>query len=131
VTGVIWGTHFRIHHRVADTYRAGRALLAGDAAHVHSPAGGQGMNLGIQDAIVLAGALAEVLGGAPDSVLDAYSQSRRPIAKQVLELTARLTTLATLPRPLRPVRNSAMGLAAHIPAVRSGLAWRLSGLVYR
>ena len=50
VTDVVWGSRFRIHHRVADTYRAGRLLLAGDAAHVHSPAGGQGMNLGIQDA---------------------------------------------------------------------------------
>ena len=58
VTDVIWGSRFRIHHRVADTYRAGRLLLAGDAAHVHSPAGGQGMNLGIQDAVALADALA-------------------------------------------------------------------------
>ena len=51
VTELVWGSRFRIHHRVADTYRAGRLLLAGDAAHVHSPAGGQGMNLGIQDAV--------------------------------------------------------------------------------
>ena len=51
VTEVTWGSRFRVHHRVADTYRAGRVLLAGDAAHVHSPAGGQGMNLGIQDAV--------------------------------------------------------------------------------
>ena len=57
VTDVIWGSRFRIHHRVADTYRAGRLLLAGDAAHVHSPAGGQGMNLGIQDAVALSDAL--------------------------------------------------------------------------
>ena len=62
-----------IHHRVADTYRAGRILLAGDAAHVHSPAGGQGMNLGIQDAVALADALAAVLGGGPDSLLDDYA----------------------------------------------------------
>ena len=57
VTELIWGSRFRIHHRVADTYRAGRLLLAGDAAHFHSPAGGQGMNLGIQDAVDLADAL--------------------------------------------------------------------------
>ncbi len=63
VTDVIWGSRFRVHHRVADTYRAGRLLLAGDAAHVHSPAGGQGMNLGIQDAVALGDALAAVLGG--------------------------------------------------------------------
>ena len=67
VTDVVWGSRFRIHHRVADTYRAGRLLLAGDAAHVHSPAGGQGMNLGIQDAVALADALVAVLAGAPDS----------------------------------------------------------------
>jgi 2-polyprenyl-6-methoxyphenol hydroxylase-like FAD-dependent oxidoreductase len=131
VEEVVWGSHFRIHHRVADTYRAGRLLLAGDAAHVHSPAGGQGMNLGIQDAVALSDALTGVLAGRPDTVLDAYSQARRPIAQQVLTLTGRLTRMATLPRPLRPVRNIAMGVASHVPAVRNGLAWRLSGLVYR
>jgi 2-polyprenyl-6-methoxyphenol hydroxylase-like FAD-dependent oxidoreductase len=131
VDDVIWGSHFRIHHRVADTYRAGRLLLAGDAAHVHSPAGGQGMNLGIQDATALADALCNVLGGAPDTVLDAYSRDRRAIALEVLALTARLTRLATLPKPLRVLRNTAMATAAHLPSVRNGLAWRLSGLVYR
>jgi len=58
VQEVVWGSRFRVHHRVVDTSRAGRILLAGDAAHVHSPAGGQGMNTGIQDAMVLAEALA-------------------------------------------------------------------------
>ena len=57
VTDVVWSSRFRVHHRVADAYRSGRILLAGDAAHVHSPAGGQGMNLGIQDAVALAEAL--------------------------------------------------------------------------
>jgi 2-polyprenyl-6-methoxyphenol hydroxylase-like FAD-dependent oxidoreductase len=131
VTDVIWGSRFRIHHRVADTYRAGRLLLAGDAAHVHSPAGGQGMNVGIQDAVALADALARVLAGAPDSVLDDYSAARRPIAQQVVEMTDRLTRLATLPRAARPIRNTAIGLAGRIPAVRRALAMRLSGLVYR
>lgn len=131
VTELIWGSRFRIHHRVADTYRAGRLLLAGDAAHVHSPAGGQGMNLGIQDAIALADALASVLGGGPDSALDDYSATRRPFAQEVLTLTGRLTRVATLPRAARPVRNVVMRMAAWLPAVRRGLAWRLSGLVYR
>jgi 2-polyprenyl-6-methoxyphenol hydroxylase-like FAD-dependent oxidoreductase len=131
VTDVIWGSRFRIHHRVADAYRAGRLLLAGDAAHVHSPAGGQGMNLGIQDGVALAEALAAALGGAPDSVLDEYSDARRPIAQQVVEMTDRLTRLATLPRAVRPVRNTAIGLAGRIPAVQRALAMRLSGLVYR
>jgi 2-polyprenyl-6-methoxyphenol hydroxylase-like FAD-dependent oxidoreductase len=131
VTGIAWGSRFRIHHRVADTYRAGRMLLAGDAAHVHSPAGGQGMNLGIQDAVALADALAAVLGGGPDSVLDAYSATRRPIAQQVVELTDRLTKLATLPRALRPVRNVMLGIIGRIPAATRAIASRLSGLVYR
>ncbi|MGB7109925.1 MAG: FAD-dependent monooxygenase, partial [Mycobacterium sp.] len=131
VTELIWGSRFRIHHRVADTYRAGRLLLAGDAAHVHSPAGGQGMNLGIQDAVDLADALCDVLHGDSDAALDAYSTSRRPIARQVVAATGRLTRLATLPRPARPGRNGLMRLAAKIPSIRTRLAWRLSGLVYR
>ena len=130
VTDVVWGSRFRIHHRVADTFRAGRLLLAGDAAHVHSPAGGQGMNLGIQDAVALSAALVDVLDG-PDTLLDEYSAARRPIARQVVALTDRLTRLATLPRAARPVRNSAMSLAGRIPGVRLALAQRLSGLVYR
>jgi 2-polyprenyl-6-methoxyphenol hydroxylase-like FAD-dependent oxidoreductase len=131
VTELLWGTRFHIHHRVADSYRAGRLLLAGDAAHVHSPAGGQGMNLGITDAVALAGALSEVLRGGPETALDAYSTSQRQRARQVVKLTGRLTRIATLPRPLRPVRYSAMRLAARVPAVRRQLAFQLSGLVYR
>ena len=131
VTDVIWGSRFRIHHRVADTYRAGRLLLAGDAAHVHSPAGGQGMNLGIQDAVALADALAAVLAGEPDSLLDDYSAARRPIAKGVVTMTDRLTRLATLPRAVRPIRNVAISLVGRVPAVRRALARQLSGLVYR
>jgi 2-polyprenyl-6-methoxyphenol hydroxylase-like FAD-dependent oxidoreductase len=128
VTELLWGTRFHIHHRVADSYRAGRLLLAGDAAHVHSPAGGQGMNLGITDAISLAGALAEVLSGGPDTALDACADVQRRRAEQVLRLTGRLTRMATLPRPLRPIRNSGIRLAATVPAVRWQLAVQLSGL---
>ncbi|OBA76066.1 pentachlorophenol monooxygenase [Mycobacterium sp. 1554424.7] len=128
VTDLLWGTRFRIHHRVADTYRSGRVLLAGDAAHVHSPAGGQGMNLGITDAISLAGALAEVVHGGPDAALDAYAGVQRGYAEQVLKLTGRLTRMSTLPRPLRPIRNSGIRLAARVPGVRRQLAVQLSGL---
>jgi 2-polyprenyl-6-methoxyphenol hydroxylase-like FAD-dependent oxidoreductase len=131
VEDVRWGSHFRIHHRVADTYRSGRLVLAGDAAHVHSPAGGQGMNLGIQDAVALAGVLDRVVGGESDELLDTYSEARRSIAQQVLRLTDRLTRLATLPAALRGARNTAMTLASHVPAVPRGLTWQLSGLVYR
>ena len=89
------------------------------------------MNLGIQDAVALADALAAVLGGAPDSVLDDYGAGRRPIAQQVVEMTDRLTRLATLPRAARPIRNAAISLVGRVPSVRRALAWRLSGLVYR
>jgi 2-polyprenyl-6-methoxyphenol hydroxylase-like FAD-dependent oxidoreductase len=131
VSDVLWGSHFRIHHRVADSYRSGRLVLAGDAAHVHSPAGGQGMNLGIQDAAALAGVLGRVVFGESDQLLDAYSAARRPIAQQVLRLTDRLTRLATLPSALRGVRNTAMTLASRVPAAQRGLTWQLSGLRYR
>ena len=131
VTDVTWGSRFRIHHRVADTFRAGRILIAGDAAHVHSPAGGQGMNIGIQDAVALADALVAVLGGGADSLLDDYSATRRPIALQVVALTDRLTRLATLPRLLRPIRNVLLGIIGRIPPATAALASRLSGLVYR
>ncbi|MDT5004255.1 MAG: hypothetical protein QOJ24_1431 [Mycobacterium sp.] len=131
VTEVIWGSRFRIHHRVADSFRAGRLLLAGDAAHVHSPAGGQGMNLGLQDAVALSEALAAVLAGGPDSLLDEYSAARRPIARSVVSITDRMTRLATLPRILRPLRNVAFSVVGRIPAANRALAWRLSGLVYR
>ena len=131
VDEVVWGSRFRIHHRVADTYRRGRLLLAGDAAHVHSPAGGQGMNLGIQDAVALGNALAAVLDGAPEALLDDYGTTRRPFAQQVLTLTSRLTRVATAPPAVRPLRNAGLRLLGAAPAARRGLAWRLSGLVYR
>ena len=72
-----------------------------------------------------------MLAGGSDTVLDAYAAARRPIAQQVITLTDRLTRLATLPAAARPVRNTFIGMAGRIPAVRNALAWRLSGLVYR
>ncbi|WP_422744848.1 FAD-dependent oxidoreductase [Mycobacterium sp. WMMD1722] len=128
---VVWGSRFRVQHRVATTFRTGRVLLAGDAAHVHSPAGGQGMNLGIQDAIALGDALAAVLAGGSDSLLDDYSRARRPIATDVVTMTDRLTRLATVPSAWRPLRNNAIRIAGRLPAVPRRLAWQLSGLVYR
>jgi 2-polyprenyl-6-methoxyphenol hydroxylase-like FAD-dependent oxidoreductase len=131
VKEVIWGSRFRVHHRVADTYRAGRILLAGDAAHVHSPAGGQGMNTGIQDAVVLGEALAATLAGGGEGPLDAYGAARRPIAQAVVALTDQITRIATVSRRLRPLRNALLASLARVPAFRNRLAWRLGGLVYR
>ena len=73
---------YRIHMRIAEDYRRGRILLAGDAAHVNSPSGGMGMNGGVHDAFELVATLAEVLDGAPIELLDRYTRRRRPIAEQ-------------------------------------------------
>jgi 2-polyprenyl-6-methoxyphenol hydroxylase-like FAD-dependent oxidoreductase len=130
VREVIWGSRFHLHHRVADRYREGRVLLAGDAAHVHSPAGGQGMNAGILDAMSLASALTRALAGEP-AALDAYAAERRPVAQQIVAFADRLTRLATLPRSLRSLRNLALTALARWPRFRRQLAWQLSGLIYR
>jgi 2-polyprenyl-6-methoxyphenol hydroxylase-like FAD-dependent oxidoreductase len=130
VTQLVWSSRFKVHHRVAESYRAGRVLLAGDAAHVHSPAGGQGMNAGILDALCLADALAQALAGKVHA-LDAYGRERRPVAQQVVAFADRLTRLATVPRALRGLRNALLATLAKLPPFRRQLAWRLSGLVYR
>ncbi|MBQ0891537.1 FAD-dependent oxidoreductase [Micromonospora sp. U56] len=131
VTNVIWSSRFRIHHRVADTYRAGPVLLAGDAAHVHSPAGGQGMNLGICDAVALGDTLADVIAGGTDTLLDDYSAARRPLAEEVAGFADRLTRLATVPPVVRPLRDLVLRVVAGAPTVRRRLALRLSGLAQR
>ena len=133
VEEVGWSSRFRVHHRLADHYRSGRLLLAGDAAHVHSPAGGQGMNTGIQDAAVLGRKLAAVLrDGAADTVLDEYETERRPVAEEVVAFTHRMTRLATVESaPLRGVRNTALRALDFVPAVHHTLAMRLSELVTR
>jgi 2-polyprenyl-6-methoxyphenol hydroxylase-like FAD-dependent oxidoreductase len=130
VREVLWGSRFRVHHRIAERYGEGRILLAGDAAHVHSPAGGQGMNTGLQDAMALAHALTRALEG-DGAALAAYGPTRRPVAEQVVAMADRLTRLATVSRGVRPLRNALMRIVSSIPAVRRALAWRLSGLVYR
>jgi hypothetical protein len=87
---------YHLHHLVTDHYRHGRAFLLGDAAHIHSPAGGQGMNTGIGDAINLAWKLAAVLRhDAPDSLLDSYEAERRAFALRLVETTDRLFTFVT------------------------------------
>ncbi|MFJ9549791.1 FAD-dependent monooxygenase [Streptomyces erythrochromogenes] len=125
VRELVWSSRFRIHHRVADRYRAGRLLLAGDAAHVHSPAGGQGMNTGIQDGHALGRALA-----AGD--LDGYEAARRPVALRVVALTHRMTRVATTRnRALRGVRNTLLPVLARVPALRVRLATELAELNHR
>ena len=132
VGDLAWSSRFRVQHRVADSYRSGSMLLAGDAAHVHSPAGGQGMNTGIQDAVDLGHTLIDVIrGDAADSALDGYGERRRPIAQQVVRLTHRATRLATLKgRIPRSGRNLAIAVASRIPAVQRGLAMQVAELAH-
>ena len=96
-----WLARFRLHHRAANHYRAGRAFVAGDAAHIHSPAGGQGMNTGIQDAANLAWKLALVLRGrAPDAFLDSYEAERLPVGERLLRTTDRMFATASARNPV-------------------------------
>ncbi len=100
-----WGSDFGVHSvrwisrftdaaRQAATYREGRVLLAGDAAHVHTPMGGQGLNTGVQDAVNLGWKLAQVVkGNAPESLLDSYHAERHPVAARVLQKTMAMTAL--------------------------------------
>ena len=130
VREVLWSSQFRVHHRVADTYRAGPLLLAGDAAHVHSPAGGQGMNTGVQDAVDLGATLTQVLRqGAPQTALDGYTGRRRPVAQRIVTLTDRATRAATLTSPTtRAARNTALRLASRLPVIQRRLARQLAEL---
>jgi 2-polyprenyl-6-methoxyphenol hydroxylase-like FAD-dependent oxidoreductase len=96
VQKVNWFSTYHVHHRVTEHFRKGRAFLLGDAAHIHSPAGGQGMNTGIGDAINLAWKLATVLAGhAPDKLLDSYEAERIGFARRLVATTDRVFSFAT------------------------------------
>src|SRR5581483_3007273 len=107
VQHVNWFSTYHVHHRVSDQFRKGRAFLLGDAAHIHRPAGGQGMNTGIGDAANLAWKLAMVLGGrASDPLLDSYESERIAFARRLVATTDRVFTLATADGPVAtPVRT--------------------------
>jgi 2-polyprenyl-6-methoxyphenol hydroxylase-like FAD-dependent oxidoreductase len=130
VTEVIWSSRFRVHHRLASAYRNDRLFVLGDAAHVHSPAGGQGMNCGLVDACVLGQLLADVLRGRRAAEeLDSYEVLRRPAAQGVLALADRLTTMATMPGGLRrTARNAVLSTLNRIRPAKHILAQNLSGL---
>jgi len=125
VTALAWASRFRVHHRVADHYQAGRLFLAGDAAHVHSPAGGQGMNTGIQDGYALGRAFAT-------NHLDDYESRRRLVAQRVVTFADRMTRIATTRnRAIRRARNVALPLLGRLPTLRTRLATELAELNYR
>jgi 2-polyprenyl-6-methoxyphenol hydroxylase-like FAD-dependent oxidoreductase len=90
ITGLTWSSVYRTNIRMAERFRSDRAFLVGDAAHVHSPAGGQGLNTGIQDSCNLGWKLAAVLRGAPAGLLDSYEAERLPVAADVLGISTAL-----------------------------------------
>jgi 2-polyprenyl-6-methoxyphenol hydroxylase-like FAD-dependent oxidoreductase len=131
VREVIWGSRFRVHHRIASQYVRDALVLAGDAAHVHSPAGGQGMNTGIVDGLRLADALHAAIRAGDTQALKRYEAERRPVAQDVVKLADRLTRLATARPAWRRARNALLRVLGSLPPFQRRLAWRLSGLVNR
>jgi 2-polyprenyl-6-methoxyphenol hydroxylase-like FAD-dependent oxidoreductase len=129
IHSIVWASRFHLEHRVAKSLRLGRILLAGDAAHVHSPAGGQGMNTGIQDAISLASALQLVIQQGNDAALSTWQEKRLAIAHAVVTLTDRMTRLATASSsPVKLLRNAVMSIIGQIPFAQHAIAERLSEL---
>lgn len=124
VDKVNWFSTYHVHHRVAEHFRDGRAFIAGDAGHVHSPVGGQGMNTGIGDAINLAWKLAAVLRGeAGDSLLDSYEAERIAFARRLVRTTDRAFTLVTSPGELARITRTRIApallpRAMRLPVVR-------------
>ena len=94
IQSVSWASAFTMNARLADRYRVGRTFLVGDAAHIHPPTGGQGLNTSVQDAYNIAWKLAATLRGAPDALLDSYEEERRPIAAGMLGLASKLLDAA-------------------------------------
>lgn len=130
--GTEWYSRYRVHHRVARRFRSGRVFLAGDAAHIHSPVGAQGMNTGLQDAQNIACAIADVLAGrAPQRSLDRYEAERRPVALTLVRTTDRVfaavTSDSALARLLRARLFPALAPLVLRRIPRSGAGGRLFG----
>ena len=125
----VWSSNFSINERKVEDYRSGRVFVAGDAAHVHSPAGGQGMNTGMQDAFNLTWKLALVSRGLcrPEPLLSSYSLERSPIAKLILEFTGKATAGALLQGGLKQyIRNHVASLVLGFSPVMHTMANVLS-----
>lgn len=128
-----WISTFWIHSHMATTYRKGGLFLAGDAAHQHSPFGGQGMNTGIQDAYFLAHLLADIIEGKkPSQELEEYEKVRKTIGEHVVRQSTRMTKMITNPsKLLKLLRNILIALCAKIPFFKQKAAMQLSQLVFR
>jgi 2-polyprenyl-6-methoxyphenol hydroxylase-like FAD-dependent oxidoreductase len=126
----VWMSRFHISHRIVPQFRQLRVFLLGDAAHIHSPAGGQGMNTGIQDAFNLAWKLALVVKGlAPAQLLGSYHDEREPVARGVLNLTDRITRMATMRSSFaQSVRDFLLPVMTGIDLVGGKVADQLSEL---
>jgi len=130
MTEMRWSSRFLSERRQARHYRRGRVFLAGDAAHVHSPLGGQGMNTGLGDAMNLGWKLAAAVGGtAPSWLLDTYERERHPVGATVLRMTDAFNQIV-LDRSAvrRAMRSFALGTILRIPRTRQMIAERLSGI---
>ena len=106
IRAVTWVSAYNMHARLADRFRVGRVFLAGDAAHIHPPTGGQGLNTSVQDAYNLGWKLAAVLSGAPDALLTSYEDERRPIAAAMLGLSTKLLDELKKPGGMRRGRET-------------------------
>ncbi len=128
VSDPAWMAWFRISHRMVRRYGSGRIYLAGDAAHIHSPAGGQGMNTGIQDAFNLAWKLALVTRGAAGrGLLESYEAERMPVARSVVNLTDRMTRAATAQHPAaQHLRDWLLPVLSGIPFLKETMAERMA-----
>lgn len=126
----VWLSSFWIHNRITTDYRHGRIFLAGDAAHAHSPAGGQGMNTGLQDVHNLIWKLVAVMQKKlPDKLLDTYTTERRPVAKLVIRTSSLLTMNASFKNTiLMRVRDVAMKTVQKISLIKEKVALSLSQL---
>jgi 3-(3-hydroxy-phenyl)propionate hydroxylase len=126
-----WISRFSDATRQAASYRSGRVLLAGDAAHVHSPMGGQGLNIGLQDAVNLGWKLAQVVHGtSPDSLLDTYHAERQPVGARVLQLTMAGTALSRADARTEALRAIVSEMLS-LDEPRRRLAAEMSGLGIR
>jgi 2-polyprenyl-6-methoxyphenol hydroxylase-like FAD-dependent oxidoreductase len=124
----IWLSRFTDTSRQAASYRQGRVLLAGDAAHIHSPVGGQGLNTGVQDAVNLGWKLAQVVAGkSPEALLDSYHAERHPVAARVLRTTMAQTVLGRPDERIDALRDTLADLLA-MEEPRKRIAGMLSGL---
>jgi len=129
LTKAHWLTAFELHHAQVNRYRWDRVFLLGDTAHIHSPAGGQGMNTGMQDAFNLSWKLAAVVNGsAAPALLDSYHAERHPVADSMITFTRRLSRVGTLTGVPERIRNGTLKLLSHVRPIPRLMARTTAGV---